>query len=142
VLVDFCAAGRFSTMSKFTLIFGIFRSLLIVTSVVGVHQTVASPNPNDTRYKEAFAQEPASVIEDNKPSSRVISQSHTQSLLVVLVNFQDIKIQTPAAEIYQRVFGSDRSVASYFKRNTYGKFDLMPPKAILGQVILGLFLLK
>lgn len=74
-------------------------------------QWVDNPNTSDSR----------NLILSNSDIS-----NNSNELLVVLVNFSDENIQSSEFDFYNRVFGDNQSVATYFNRNSYGKFKLLP----------------
>lgn len=87
-----------------------------------LHETMNHPLENTRSANEAINAYDA--IELVFPDSD--KSNNPDELLVVLVNFSDEKIQSSEFEFYNQVFGDDKSVATYFDRNSYGKFKLVP----------------
>lgn len=120
-------------MKKKMLFGALLGGLLVSAGLVNTLQAQAML-PNDAEKNSITVQEPDALRAFSSVEAQTIPKwDAQQNLLVVLVEFEDVALSSDEADWYDKIFGEEKSLNTYYQEQTGGKITITPANETYGE---------
>ncbi|MGL4695491.1 Ig-like domain-containing protein [Enterococcus larvae] len=119
---------------KKKMFFGVLLSSLFTSLAFGHSSQVHAMLPNDTEKNLITVQEHDALKIFSTVEPQAVSKwDPQQNLLVVLVEFEDVALSSDEADWYDKFFGDEKSLKTYYQEQTGGKITITPANETYGE---------